>query len=70
MINTGLGHIPIALGALALGFQQVITPFAAALFLGEPLRPMGLFGGSVIVAGIYLVATGARARPMPSDPVL
>lgn len=61
MINKGLGHINIALGTLALGFQQVATPFLAALFLGEPLRPLGLFGGLVIVVGIYLVATGERS---------
>ena len=61
MINSGLGHINIALGTLALGFQQVVTPFLAAWFLGEPLRPLGLFGGLVIVVGIYLVATGERS---------
>jgi len=66
MINTGLGHIPIALGALALGLQQVVTPFAAAWLLGEPLRPVGLLGGSLIIAGIYFVATGERPRPLKS----
>jgi drug/metabolite transporter (DMT)-like permease len=37
LINGGLGHIDIALGALALGFQQVVTPFLAAWVLDEPL---------------------------------
>jgi drug/metabolite transporter (DMT)-like permease len=69
MINKGLGHINIALGTLALGFQQVVTPFLAALFLGEPLRPLGLFGGLVIVVGIYLVATGERSAQALSPQV-
>ena len=69
MINSGLGHINIALGTLALGFQQVVTPFLAALFLGEALRPLGLLGGLVIVAGIYLVATGERSQQALSPQV-
>ena len=60
VINNGLGHVNIALGTLALGFQQVATPFLAAWFLGEPLRPLGLLGGAFIIVGIYLVATGDR----------
>jgi drug/metabolite transporter (DMT)-like permease len=61
LINNGLGDVPIALGALALGLQQVATPFLAAWLLNEPLRPLGLLGGAIIVAGIYLVATGEQA---------
>jgi drug/metabolite transporter (DMT)-like permease len=60
LINSGLGQVPVALGALALGFQQVATPFLAAWLLGEVLRPLGLLGGTAIFAGILLVATGER----------
>ncbi|MGC4067064.1 MAG: DMT family transporter [Polyangiaceae bacterium] len=60
LINTGLGHVPVALGALALGFQQVATPFLAAWLLDEALRPLGLLGGAIILVGIFLVATGER----------
>lgn len=62
LINNGLGHIDVALGALALGAQQVATPFLAAWLLSEPLMPLGLLGGGIIILGIYLVATGERAR--------
>ncbi len=62
LINNGLGHVDVALGALALGFQQVATPFLAAWLLSEPLRPLGLLGGGIIVVGIYLVAMGERVR--------
>jgi drug/metabolite transporter (DMT)-like permease len=61
LINNGLGYVPIALGALGLGLQQVATPLLAAWLLREPLRPLGLLGGAIIVAAIYLVATGERA---------
>jgi drug/metabolite transporter (DMT)-like permease len=67
MINNGIAHVPIALGALALGSQQVATPFLAAWLLDEPLRPLGLVGGSIIMVGIYLVATGVRS-PRRSKP--
>jgi drug/metabolite transporter (DMT)-like permease len=62
LINRGLGRINIALGTLGLSFQQVSTPFFAAWLLHEPLRLMGMFGGTLIVAGIYLVATGERGH--------
>jgi drug/metabolite transporter (DMT)-like permease len=60
LINHGLGHINIALGALGLSFQQVATPLFAAWLLDEPLRPLGMLGGAIIITGIYLVATGER----------
>lgn len=62
LINDGLGHVDVALGQLALGFQQVATPFLAAWLLAEPLKPLGMLGGGIIVFGIYLVARGERGR--------
>jgi drug/metabolite transporter (DMT)-like permease len=61
-INHGIVAIPIALGALALGFQQITTPFLAAWLLDEPLRPLGMFGGLLIVVGVYFVAIGVRRK--------
>jgi drug/metabolite transporter (DMT)-like permease len=62
LINHGLGHINIALGALGLSFQQVATLLLAAWLLHEPLRPLGMLGGAIIITGIYFVATGERIR--------
>lgn len=62
LINHGLGRVDVALGALALGLQQVATPLLAAWLLAEPLKPLGMLGGSVILVGIYLVAAGHRER--------
>jgi drug/metabolite transporter (DMT)-like permease len=52
----GLGHVDTAFGALGLQGQQVATLFLAAWLLAEPIRPLGLVGGVLIVAGIVAVA--------------
>ena len=52
----GLGHTSAALGAIALQGQQVATMFLAAWLLAEPVKPLGLLGAALIVAGIVLVA--------------
>jgi drug/metabolite transporter (DMT)-like permease len=52
----GLGHVDTAFGALGLQGQQVATLFLAAWLLAEPIRPLGLVGGALIVAGIVAVA--------------
>jgi drug/metabolite transporter (DMT)-like permease len=58
----GLGHVEPAAGALALQMQQVATLFLAAWLLDEPLRPLGLLGGGLLVGGILLVSRdGSRA---------
>lgn len=57
----GLGHTSAALGAIALQGQQVATLFLAAWLLAEPLRPLGLLGAALIVAGIVLVARNRDA---------
>jgi drug/metabolite transporter (DMT)-like permease len=61
----GLGHVDAATGAIALQMQQVATPFLSAWLLAEPLRPLGMLGGTLIVAGIVMVATGGRPRRPP-----
>lgn len=55
----GLGHVDPATGAIALQMQQVATVFLSAWLLAEPLRPLGLLGGGLILAGILMVATAA-----------
>ena len=56
----GLGHVEPAVGALGLQMQQVATLFLAAWLLYEPLRPLGLLGGGLLVGGIVLVTLGDR----------
>ncbi len=60
MNSWGLGHVDAAYGALGLQAQQVATLFLAAWLLAEPLRPLGLLGGALIVGGIIAVAFSPR----------
>jgi DME family drug/metabolite transporter len=65
----GLGHVDAATGSIALQMQQVATLFLSAWLLAEPLRPLGLIGGGLIMAGIVMVAWAgqpSRPRPRPS----
>jgi drug/metabolite transporter (DMT)-like permease len=64
----GLGHVDAAAGALALQMQQVATLFLAAWLLAEPLRPLGLLGGGLLIAGIALVSLGGRPRSDATAP--
>lgn len=54
----GLGHVEPAVGALSLQMQQIATLFLAAWLLAEPLRPLGLLGGGLLLGGIVLVSLG------------
>lgn len=63
MLNTwGLGHVDAAFGALGLQGQQVATLFLAAWLLSEPIKPLGLLGGVLIVGGIVAVALSPKPR--------
>jgi drug/metabolite transporter (DMT)-like permease len=64
----GLGHVDATLGALGLQMQQIATIFLAAWLLDEPLRPLGLAGGALIMTGIVLVASPAARRPRLPSP--
>jgi drug/metabolite transporter (DMT)-like permease len=57
MCSWGLGHVEPAAGAISLQMQQIATLFLAAWLLDEPLRPLGVLGGGLLVGGIVLVST-------------
>jgi drug/metabolite transporter (DMT)-like permease len=50
-----LGHLPATITSVGLLAQVPCTAILAALFLGEPLTPIQLAGGAVVLAGIYVV---------------
>jgi drug/metabolite transporter (DMT)-like permease len=50
-----LGHLPATITSVGLLAQVPCTALLAALFLGEPLTPIQLAGGAVVLAGIYVV---------------
>lgn len=50
-----LGHLPATITSVGLLAQVPFTAILAALFLREPLTPIQLAGGAVVLAGIYVV---------------
>lgn len=60
LFSTALRFISGATG-VALALAEPLTAFTlAVLLLGEPLRPSGLAGVALIMAGLALVVTGER----------
>jgi drug/metabolite transporter (DMT)-like permease len=52
--------------AVLLYIEPVITMLVAAVLLGEPIRPLMVFGGAAILVGVWLV-NRSPAKPAP-DP--
>lgn len=50
-----LGHLPATITSVGLLAQVPCTAILAAIFLGEPLTPVQLVGGAIVLAGIYVV---------------
>lgn len=50
-----LGHLPATITSVGLLAQIPCTAALAWLLLGEPLSPVQLAGGAVVLAGIYVV---------------
>jgi drug/metabolite transporter (DMT)-like permease len=53
-----LGHLPATLTSVGLLGQVPSTAFLAWLLLGEPLTPVQIAGGAVVLAGIVVVNRG------------
>jgi drug/metabolite transporter (DMT)-like permease len=54
-INYALGHLPAAIVSPTLLLQPVLTALFAIPLLGQPLRPVQVLGGALVLAGILLV---------------
>ena len=50
-----LGHLPATVTSVSILSQVPVTALLAAAFLGEPLTSAQIVGGSVVLAGIYVV---------------
>jgi drug/metabolite transporter (DMT)-like permease len=53
-----LGHLPATITSVGLLGQVPCTAFLAWLFLGEPLTPLQIAGGAVVLVGIAVVNRG------------
>jgi len=53
-----LGHLPATITSVGLLAQVPCTALLAWLLLGEPLTPLQLAGGGIVLVGIYVVNRG------------
>jgi drug/metabolite transporter (DMT)-like permease len=60
LIAYALAHLPAAFSSVSLLFQPVMAAAFAWLLLAEPLAPLQIAGGGVVLAGIYLARRGSR----------
>jgi drug/metabolite transporter (DMT)-like permease len=60
LIAYALAHLPAAFSSVSLLFQPVMAAVFAWLLLAEPLAPLQIAGGAVVLAGIYLAHCGSR----------
>jgi drug/metabolite transporter (DMT)-like permease len=59
LIAYSLAHLPAAFSSVSLLFQPVMAAIFAWLVLSEPLAPLQITGGLVVLAGIYLARRGS-----------
>lgn len=52
--NRALVHLSATQVAAFLNLVPVVGVVAAALLLGEPIAPNQLFGGALVLAGVWL----------------
>ena len=59
LIAYSLAHLPAAFSSVGLLLQPVMAGLFAWLILTEPLMPLQIAGGIVVLAGIYLARRGS-----------
>jgi drug/metabolite transporter (DMT)-like permease len=59
LIAYSLAHLPAAFSSVSLLFQPVMAALFAWVLLSEPLVPLQMLGGLVVLAGIYLARRGS-----------
>ena len=59
LIAYALAHLPAAFSSVSLLFQPVMAAIFAWVLLAEPLVPLQIAGGAVVLVGIYLARRGS-----------
>jgi drug/metabolite transporter (DMT)-like permease len=59
LIAYSLGHLPAAFSSVSLLLQPVMAAAFAWLLLSEPLAPVQVAGGLIVLFGIYLARRGS-----------
>ena len=65
-----LGRLPVSVTSIALLGQAPITALLAVPLLGERLTVLQIFGGALVLAGIYVVNRTPRAQRAEPEPLL
>jgi len=60
LIAYALAHLPAAFSSVSLLFQPVVAALFAWLLLAEPLVPLQVAGGIIVLLGIYAARRGSR----------
>jgi drug/metabolite transporter (DMT)-like permease len=61
LIAYALAHLPAAFSSVSLLFQPVMAALFAWVLLSEPLVPLQILGGLVVLVAIYLARRGSSA---------
>jgi drug/metabolite transporter (DMT)-like permease len=61
LIAYALAHLPAAFSSVSLLFQPVMAALFAWLLLSEPLAPLQVAGGVIVLAVIYLARRGSAS---------
>jgi drug/metabolite transporter (DMT)-like permease len=59
LIAYALAHLPAQFSSVSLLFQPVMAALFAWVLLAEPLTPLQVVGGAIVLAGIYLARRGS-----------
>jgi drug/metabolite transporter (DMT)-like permease len=59
LIAYALAHLPAAFSSVSLLLQPVMAALFAWSLLAEPLSPLQLVGGAIVLGGIYLARRGS-----------
>lgn len=59
LIAYALAHLPAAFSSVSLLLQPVMAALFAWALLAEPVSPLQIAGGAVVLAGIYLARRGS-----------
>jgi drug/metabolite transporter (DMT)-like permease len=62
LIAYALAHLPAAFSAVGLLFQPVMAALFAWQLLAEPLAPLQIVGGAIVLLGIYLAHRGSAGN--------
>jgi drug/metabolite transporter (DMT)-like permease len=59
LIAYAMAHLPASFSAVSLLIQPVMATLYAWVLLGEPVGPVQLLGGVIVLAGIYVARRGS-----------